>query len=202
MTVPRRLVLILAALLAFAVPASARPRVVLNKGHGHRATTDPVTLALKLAEHYWHTTPCSRQITMMVSAEEPEYATLNTGAAGAGLANGTAVIDAWATWTVGPMPYTDCIITFNEGLFGNWKTDDEYFQWFCDVMTHEVGHFLGHQDDGQTDPKSIAYPTLGPGAANFNSVSGCRHVQTFYGGRRVAEEVVSGPYENYTSEVR
>ena len=34
------------------------------------------------------------------------------------------------------------------------------FQWFCDAMTHEVGHLFGHLDSGQTNPASITYPFL------------------------------------------
>ena len=45
-----------------------------------------------------------------------------------------------------------CTITINASLWGSWHQDDESFQWFCDAMTHEVGHLFGHLDSGQTNP--------------------------------------------------
>ena len=40
----------------------------------------------------------------------------------------------------------DCTITINASVWASRHEDDESFQWFCDSMTHEVGHLFGHLD--------------------------------------------------------
>ncbi len=67
-----------------------------------------------------------------------------------------------------------CTITINASLWRSWHQDDESFQWFCDAMTHEVGHLFGHLDSGQTNPSSITYPFLDSTSPNFNSVPECQ----------------------------
>lgn len=74
-----------------------------------------------------------------------------------------------------------CTITINTSLWGSWHQDDESFQWFCDAMTHEVGHLFGQLDGGQTNPSLITYPLLDEATPNFNAVPECRDVALRYG---------------------
>lgn len=148
--------------LPFAFPslASATP--------GH-ATTDPVALALKLAERYWHAAPCGGRITVVSSRMEPAEVDVGSEPRGRVL-----------MWTA----LDSCTITVLAHDWPSWPADDEQFQWFCDGITHELGHVLGISDDGQTDPTAITYPRIEPGSPNYNSVSECRHVMLWYGGHR------------------
>ncbi len=92
-------------------------------------------------------------------------------------------------WTEVPK----CTITINASLWGSWQIDDGSFQWFCDAMTHEVGHLFGHLDGGQTDPRLITYPFLSESSPNFNSVPECRAVTLHYGGQEIRDhEIVRG----------
>ncbi len=74
-----------------------------------------------------------------------------------------------------------CTITINTSVWESWRQDDESFQWFCDAMTHEVGHLFGHLDGGQENPSSITYPFLNETSPNFNSVPECKAVTLHYG---------------------
>lgn len=159
----------------------------------HRAvqhpTTDPVTLALKLGEEYWHATPCDGDIALGASAEEPTG--VEAGVLESQLAdpNSPTILDAWTSYEGEAPVFMHCVITLNAQLWPSWEADDEEFHWFCDVMTHELGHLFGHGDDGQSNPRSIEYPALGVTAANFDSVPECRHVRTYLGGRPIIEDL-------------
>jgi len=83
-----------------------------------------------------------------------------------------------------------CTITINASLWGGWHADDEAFQWFCDAMTHEVGHLFGHLDSGQTNPASITYPFLDETSPNFSSVPECENVLLHYGPQEIRNEEV------------
>jgi len=148
-----------------------------TRGH---ATTDPVTLALSLAERYWGGQPPCGVPTITSSSTIPVNLELGPEA-------GAADFLLWA-WT----PPSGCMIVFNASAAGwygwNWVTDDRHFQWFCDVMTHEVGHLFGHGDNGQTNPTSIEYPLLGETAANYDSVPACdARVVLWYGWERIEQ---------------
>jgi len=85
----------------------------------------------------------------------------------------------------------NCTITINASLWGSWLVDDESFQWFCDAMTHEVGHLFGHLDGGQTNAASITYPFLDEASPNFNSVGECRAVTLDYGSEQIRNNAIT-----------
>jgi hypothetical protein len=136
----------------------------------HHPTTDPVTLAISLAERYWRVKPCGGNITVEASTTQPALVE--------GQHFGPALM--WAT--VG-----SCAFTIDTYYWPSWEYDDIWFHWFCDGITHELGHLapLDHSDVGQANPASIEYPLLEPGSANFDAVPECRHVTLWYGHERV-----------------
>ena len=92
----------------------------------------------------------------------------------------------WATWTNTAAGSVDCVVHLNPAVWTNWRVDDHAFQWFCDTMTHELGHFLGHADAGQRNPGLITYPTIDPESPNYNSVPQCRHRVLWFGHERIS----------------
>lgn len=78
-------------------------------------------------------------------------------------------------------------------VWGSWHQDDASFQWFCDAMTHEVGHLFGELDAGQTNPFSITYPLLSTTSPNLNSVPECRNVTLHYGAEEIRDEAIIHP---------
>jgi hypothetical protein len=147
-----------------------------------RPTTNPVALALGLAERYWHGappcgTPTIRTSTRQLPTSDYESTTSPEPA--------SSVVEMWTE-------AQKCTITINTSLWPSWHQDDEFFQWFCDAMTHEVGHLFGHPDSGQTNPSSITYPFLSSASPNFKSVPQCQAVTLQYGSKEIRdEEVVS-----------
>jgi hypothetical protein len=151
-----------------------------HKAHkpAHHPTTDPVTLAVKLAEQYWGATPCDGVITVDSSATVPTQ--LAGGTAGDAALEEGQVSDMWSTFAPSTsLPYTGCVTTLDSHIWPGWRKMDLAFQEFCDGITHEVGHFLGHEDTGQENPDSIEYPVLS--LSNFNSVPQCRGITLWYG---------------------
>jgi len=145
-----------------------------------RPTTNPVALSLKLAERYWHGVPACGTPTIAMSAHQlpnSEYETVTSPEPK------DSVVEMWTE-------VQRCTITINASLWGSWHQDDESFQWFCDAMTHEVGHLFGHLDSGQTDPSSITYPFLSSTSPNFNSVPECKNVALQYGSQEIRDEEI------------
>jgi hypothetical protein len=143
-------------------------------------TTDPVALALRLAERYWHGVPACGTPTIVMSPKQlptSDYETVTSPEPA------DSVVEMWTE-------VQNCTITINAALWPSWHEDDEFFQWFCDAMTHEVGHLFGHLDSGQTDPSSIVYPFLNATSPNFNSVPECRAVTLQYGTEEIRDEEV------------
>jgi hypothetical protein len=170
------LLLSLALAAALLLPASALAAVPKPQ----RPSTDPVALALALAERYWHGRPACGTPTILTSAHQlPDSAYESTTSP----EPASAVVEMWTETQ-------KCTITINTSLWPGWHEDDEFFQWFCDAMTHEVGHLFGHADGGQTDPASITYPFLSSTSANFDSVPECRAVTLQYGAQQIRGEEV------------
>jgi hypothetical protein len=145
-----------------------------------RRTTDPVALAVQLAEQYWHGAPACGTPAVLTSPEQlpdSDYEAVTSPEPA------DTVVEMWTE-------VQNCTITINASLWPGWRQDDESFQWFCDAMTHEVGHLFGHLDSGQTNPSSIAYPFLDSRSPNFDSVPECRGVMLQYGLERIRDEEV------------
>lgn len=163
------------------VPASASASATTTAHKpAQPPTTNPVALSVRLAERYWHGTPACGTPTIATSARQlpnsgyervtsPEPA--------------DSVVEMWTD-------VQTCTITINTSLWPTWHQDDEFFQWFCDAMTHEVGHLFGHLDSGQTNPSSIAYPFLSSTSPNLDSVPECQSVTLQYGSERIRDEQV------------
>jgi hypothetical protein len=164
---------ILATTLLLPAPAGA------HDGRS-RPTTNPVTLSLKLAEQYWHGVPACGTPTIVTSSHQlpnSDYESVTS-------AEPTdSVVEMWTE-------VQNCTITINASIWGSWHQDDESFQWFCDAMTHEVGHLFGHPDGGQTNPSSITYPFVNATSPNFSSVPECRSVTLQYGQEEIRNEEI------------
>lgn len=146
-----------------------------------RLTTNPVALALTLAEHYWHGTPTCGTPTILTSTHQlSSFAYESTTSP----EPKSSVVEMWTETQ-------KCTITINTSLWPGWHQDDEFFQWFCDAMTHEVGHLFGHLDSAQTNPASITYPFLDGASPNFNSVPECHGVTLHYGSQEIRNEEVT-----------
>jgi hypothetical protein len=149
-------------------------------------TTNPVALAVTLGEHYWGGAPCHGEVLTSGTTTAPPENVL-AGPAQGELAHG-AVVLGWAGYTssnpADAATYTACQIFFNLAFWRDWRTEAGNFQWFCDMMTHELGHLFGHPDAGQTDARSIEYPLLSPETPNYDQVPQCRSVHFWIGGMR------------------
>jgi hypothetical protein len=176
---------VVVGLLAIPVQAQTVAR------HLSHTSTNPVHLALALAERYWRERPCQGAVTVTASEQLP--AAVTGPNISRQLQQGAVLLLAWTSFEtpagpnaieLSPSTYTDCKITLNAELWRNWRIDDGEFHWLCDLMTHEVGHLFGHPDEGQTDRRSIEYPVLEPGSPNFDAVPQCGHVVLWYGRER------------------
>jgi hypothetical protein len=164
------------SLSALLLPASAGA----HSGSAREPATNPVALSLKLAERYWHGAPACGTPTIVTSAHQlpnSNYETVTSPEPA------NSVVEMWTE-------VQGCTITINTSLWPSWRQDDESFQWFCDAMTHEVGHLFGHLDSGQTNPSSITYPFLSSASPNFNSVPECENVTLQYGSREIRNEEI------------
>jgi hypothetical protein len=182
-----RFLLPVALAAALLVPASAEARSSRTPAsHAssttHHETTNPVALSLKLAEQYWHGVPACGTPTIVTNPEQLPNANYETVTSPE---PANSVVEMWTE-------VQKCTITINASLWPNWREDDESFQWFCDAMTHEVGHLFGHTDSGQTDPTLITYPFLNGTSPNFNSVPECKNVPLQYGSREIRNEEIIG----------
>jgi hypothetical protein len=186
-----RLLLTIALATALLLPASAEAHGG-RSGATHRraatqttaappSSTNPVTLALQLAERYWGGVPACGTPTIVTSPHQLSNSAYET------VTNPEPENTVVEMWT----EVQSCTITINASLWGSWRQDDESFQWFCDAMTHEVGHLFGHPDGGQTNPALITYPFLDGTSPNFNSVPQCRNVALAYGSEEIRNEEVT-----------
>jgi hypothetical protein len=119
-----------------------------------RPTTNPVALALKLAERYWHGAPaCGTPMIRTSSAQLPSSAYESTTSP----EPKSSIVEMWTETQ-------KCTITINASLWPGWHQDDEFFQWFCDAMTHEVGHRIDHLSIPQLEQSQLRLRPRVPGS--------------------------------------
>lgn len=135
--------------------------------------SDPITEALHRAENYWHNAPCDGQIAI-VSDPAPNIVSPIPG----------TFLSMWVSFNTprgynnfaeSPITYTGCVVHLNQMAWPNWRADDSSFTIFCQIMTHELGHFEGYSDVGAV-PDTIQYenPMTAP------IVSPCQHYRLVY----------------------
>jgi len=124
-----------------------------------------VTRAISIAEHYWGMPPACN-LTMDASTVQPTI--VEAGPDDVAVSSGGVFAQAWTDVQA-------CTVTINSEEWPSWESERQPFQWFCDIVTHELGHLppLNHADDGQVDTESIEYPRISPGTPNYDSVPGC-----------------------------
>lgn len=160
--------------LALALPVQA------GAHKAHRAlqdpTTDPVTLALERAEAYWKSSPCGGAVAV---AGEPATAfplALENGIVARASFNTPGGADMLSE---PPATYTDCVVHYDLKVWPSWRPIDASFPAFCQVMTHELGHFEGIGDPGTpgtvTQTEALRAPIVAP----------CRHAVLWYGHERI-----------------
>jgi len=168
-------------------PGTAHRQGSATMAPAHRSirhpNTNPLELALRLAERYWGGVPACGTPTILTSPDQLPIADYESTTSPE---PANSVVEMWTE-------VQKCTITINTAIWGGWHQDDESFQWFCDAMTHEVGHLFGHLDGGQKDASSITYPFLDETSPNFNSVPECRGVTLHYGLQEIRNhEVITG----------
>jgi len=131
-----------------------------------QAATSPVSRAIAIADVYWGASPCNGA-DPIIYEPEPASSEVDAGAAQAALASGQGRVAMWAK-----VDDPTCTIHINNS-FWTPEVEPYDFQLLCDEITHEIGHFLGYADEGQTDTASITYPIIEAGSANYDAVPGC-----------------------------
>ena len=179
----RRLLLavLLVAFAASAPAASAHP-ARCHRTHHHRCRRPkPKPAAPKVwpnripeavvdAEVYWGGRPPCGQVTVDEKPLPPGPVNGGPGNFAARIARGDLIVLAWVEEGAG-----SCTIHLNPAsLWGIRQLQDEEYHWFCDTITHELGHLFGHSDAGETNPALITYPLVEPGLPNFDAVPECR----------------------------
>jgi hypothetical protein len=160
----------------------AKPAAADAHSRARLPTTNPVVLSVQLAERYWHGAPSCGTPHIAIS---PHQLPNSIYEATSSPEPSGSVVEMWTE-------VQTCTITINASVWPNWHEDDEFFQWFCDSMAHEVGHLFGHLDSGQTNPSSITYPFLDATSPNFDSVPQCRDVTLRYGSQEIRNESIVG----------
>jgi hypothetical protein len=131
-------------------------------------SSEPQTRAVQVATQFWgRALPCPAGVNFSFEASAPSVVIAGPGQAGLG--SGALAVSAWTT-AVDPT----CTVHLNRAFWSPGSLRGE-FHLFCDTVTHEVGHWLGHEDGGQSDPASITYPTLDESSPNYDAVPGCVH---------------------------
>lgn len=150
------------ALLTLCTPAFA---------HGP-TDTNPIKLAVTRGESYWPAKPCDGHVTVVSGGEgEP------TPPPGFQMAMWVTFETPFgsANFAAPPSTYRSCVVHLSSTMWPDWQTDDSHFAVFCQLMTHEIGHFEGYPDT-EAQPGTIQYedPSTAP------LVPPCRHYHLVY----------------------
>jgi hypothetical protein len=141
----------------------------------HYDREPPILLAEQDAENYWDTSlPCPHGIHVVYESRPPDK--VSAGPLQHALEVGEVVVAAWASYEDPTCTVHLSTLIFHESVLedGQSKIIPTYFLYVCDVMTHELGHFLGYEDVGQTNPSSIQYPLIEENVSpNFRVVPEC-----------------------------
>jgi len=108
----------------------------------------PITIAMQRAEQYWGAVPCAGRVQVVYSSPLPE---------------GEIAMSEWDTPLGHDLTFTEgaaanCVIHL---LRGYWNPHVEAaVSWteFCQTITHEIGHLLGH--GYASDSRSVMYRVL------------------------------------------
>lgn len=132
-------------------------------------STNPFTRAVEVAVVYWgRSIPCHRLPVVRFSTPPP-ITEVSAGPLQGALAKGKVELESWVN--LASAAKGECIVFLNNSIWNSSAIGILEFHMLCNMMTHEVGHFIGHEDEGATNPLSITYPEETP--QNENSVIGC-----------------------------
>lgn len=145
-------VLVLLVLLSCSSPALA--------ARHHRKieiySANPFIRAVEVAVVYWgRSVPCRRLPVVRLSTPPP-ITEVSAGPLQGALAKGMVEVEAWVNLPEAVMG--QCTIFLNNNRWNSRLMAILEFHKLCNMVTHEIGHFLGHEDEGATNAASITYP--------------------------------------------
>jgi hypothetical protein len=97
-----------------------------------------LTRAVRIAKEYWGRVACQNVVTYKLGKLKGLW--------------------GYASWDDKNGRYTDCVVIYNQRVFGHGKNTP--FSVFCQVTVHEYGHLLGEVHS--RDPDDVMYDTATP----------------------------------------
>jgi hypothetical protein len=123
----------------------------------YAAPPNPLGMAQRAAEEFWGSTPCNGQVTVLWQAQRPSPAIAGTE------------VEAWVSFQTplgplnfkaAPSSYTDCVIDISLASWPSYDATIEAYPQFCQMITHEYGHFEGYADSTLYAPSDLRFPLL------------------------------------------